>query len=151
MKLSNDWLVAVEQNGGLVSLRHTRDTFPTEYILPGQPLGIADVACRRAGETDWRTDARRLLDVSSSFELNGNALVWNIELRNVMPQLLELGDLGLGFPMHTKLAWDAAETARLRVFRHGIIAGHNSFLFWTRPNAIGPYLAMAPLGETKFE
>jgi len=151
MGLSNDWFIAVEQDGRITSLRHTRDAFPTEYILPGQQLGTVDVTCRPAGKADWRTAAQGLLDVSSSFELNGNALVWNVVLRNTTPRSLELGDLGLGFPMHTKFVWDAAETANLRVFRHGIIAGHNSFLFWMRPNTIGPYLTMAPLGETKFE
>jgi hypothetical protein len=79
------------------------------------------------------------------------ALVWTLEFRNRSDQPLELGDVALPLPFNRQFVQDNLANYTRVVARHSFISGHGSFIFWERPNGVGPYLVMTPLPGTKFE
>ena len=90
--------------------------------------------------------------IETRFEFQeGDALVWTITLTNNSAAPLEVGDLTFQCPMSTKYEWDREITYHKRVIRHSLVAGHGSFVFWTRCDAQGPYLLMTPLAQTHLE
>ncbi len=111
-----------------------------------------------------------------SFELkmeyhleSNNALIWEIDLKNISDSQLEIGELG--FPMmlnnHFAGLWDGQDTLELtlkgetpdkqklvhenRVTDHSFISGHSSYLLAQRPLGDPPFLLIHPLEETSFE
>ena len=93
----------------------------------------------------------RDLQAQENFQLQDNALVWTISLKNMTSAELEVGDLGLPLPFNTQYVWDKTETYTKRLIPHWLIAGNGSFLFWMRTNTEGPYLVMTPVGHSKLE
>lgn len=85
------------------------------------------------------------------FALAGAVLEWRIQLRNRTAERVEIGDLALPLLFHTDYSRDAATTYQQRVIRHSYLAGHGSFIVVMRPNGVGPFLLMTPVGETKLE
>jgi Family of unknown function (DUF5695)/F5/8 type C domain len=88
---------------------------------------------------------------SGSFHLEGDALVWSVEIRNQSASPIEIGDLGIRLPFNTEYVPDKTETYTKRLIRHSFIGGDGSYIFWTRCNGIGPYLVMTPEKGTHFE
>jgi len=88
------------------------------------------------------------LELTSEFRLEGQALIWTIRLKNQADRPIEVGDLGVRLPFNTEGRWDWEETTTHRVIRHRFVSGNNSFVFWTRPNSVGPFLVMTPLAES---
>jgi len=161
--------------GGIASLRRTGDVFPTEY-LGGQKLGDAVLSYRQTGLT-WLTartanlggisavtystnaDGTRFtaryqlqnglsgpLIFESVFTLQPDALLWTLNLTNQSGQAVTVGDLALPLPMNASFSGVTSS-----VFRHALISGHGSFLYWMRPNSVGPYLLMTPMDNTRLE
>ena len=91
------------------------------------------------------------LQAQENFQLQDNALVWTIALKNMTSAELEVGDLGLPLPFNTQYVWDKTETYTKRLIPHWLIAGNGSFLFWMRTNTEGPYLVMTPVAHSKLE
>lgn len=91
------------------------------------------------------------LQAQENFQLQDNALVWTISLKNMSGSELEVGDLGLPLPFNTRYVWDKTETYTKRLIPHWLIAGSGSFLFWMRTNTEGPYLVMTPAGHSNLE
>jgi uncharacterized protein DUF5695 len=85
------------------------------------------------------------------FQLQGNALVWTIDVRNPTTHPVEIGDLGIVLPFNTDYVPDKTETYTKRVIRHSFIGGDGSYIFWMRCNGIGPYLVMVPEKGTHLE
>jgi len=163
--------------GGIVGLRRVNDSFDTDYILAGKRLG--DLVIRyRKGADEWiqadtgvlagegkltETPAKgdsgvfgaeyALADgellVESKFDLQSGIMEWGIVLSNNGSQAIEIGDLAVPFEMNTAFAWNKPATES--VFKHSFISGHCSYMFWMRPNSVGPYLTLTPLRETKLE
>ena len=111
-----------------------------------------------AGIFEWRlndeskhVDAVTDLQAKENFQLQNNALVWTISLRNGTDHDLEIGDLALPLPFNTQYVWDKTETYTKRLIAHRFISGNGSFIFWMRTNAEGPYLVMTPLPDTALE
>ena len=93
----------------------------------------------------------RGLGLVEEFSQAGDTLKWRLEFRNETEQTLEIGDIGLPLPFNKRFVQDNLANYTQVVARHSFISGHGSFLFWQRPNGIGPYLAMTPLAGTKLE
>ncbi len=111
-----------------------------------------------AGILQWRVnnETRKVtptqdLQIRENFQLQGDALVWAIALRNNTDHPIEVGDLGLPLKFNTQYVWDKTETYTKRVIPHSFIGGNGSFIFWMRTNAEGPYLVMAPQANTSLE
>jgi hypothetical protein len=163
--------------GALTSLQHREDSFPTEYIAAGKRLGDVAIKYRQTG-TNWLsantatlatngavdcawqsnqgayTGNYRItngttpvfaLQTAFNFQADG-AILWTLQLTNLTAQPLEIGDLALPLPMNTRFAGPSSS-----VFKHSFISGNGSYLFWMRPNSVGPYLTLTPLGNTPLE
>jgi hypothetical protein len=108
---------------------------------------------------EWRVNTDRgkqvepVSDVSpaGSFHLEGDALIWTIEVRNPTASPIEIGDLGIALPFNTEYVSDKTETYTKRLIRHSFIGGDGSYIFWMRCNGIGPYLVMTPEKGTHLE
>jgi hypothetical protein len=88
---------------------------------------------------------------AGSFRLEGDSLVWTIDVHNQTSQPLEIADLGLALPLNTDYVPDKTETYTKRVIRHSFIGGDGSYIFWMRCNGIGPYLVMVPESRAHLE
>ena len=167
--------------GGISSLKLQDDVYDTEYITPGETLGEVLVGLRigggawrstttfssgdiRAVEDDGRGSRAyiysgngqllhglRGLGLVEQFSLEGNSLVWQLAFRNETEQTVEIGDIGLPLPFNKRFVRDNLANYTQVVARHSFISGHGSFLFWQRPNGVGPYLVMTPMESTKLE
>ena len=167
--------------GGISSLKLQDDVYDTEYITPGETLGEVLVGLRigggawRSATTFSSGDIRtveddgggsrayiysgngqllhglRGLGLVERFSLEGNSLVWQLEFRNETEQTVEIGDIGLPLPFNKRFVRDNLANYTQVVARHSFISGHGSFLFWQRPNGVGPYLVMTPMDGTKLE
>lgn len=114
---------------------------------PMQPRQVV-VAYKRDSQA---TNGIRHVTMRQSFTVAGAVLEWQIHLSNRTAGPLEIGDLALPLLFHTDYARDAATTYQQRVIRHSYLAGHGSFIVVMRPNGIGPFLVITPVGETKLE
>lgn len=140
------------QTGWLTSLRCAADINRVEFLRAGQSLGAVTLRVR-APSAPWREIGQSTPDValSSGFQPQGEALVWEIRVKNAGGQALEIGDLALPLPMNTDFVWDHEETFMRRVFRHAFIAQHGSFLYWLPVQGTGPCLVMQPLDGASLE
>jgi Family of unknown function (DUF5695) len=163
--------------GFINSLRRTGDAFPTEYIGGGGKLGDAVIKYRPTSGSTWFTSrAATLAGIASSTNyvtpdgtkyvarytinsgLTGNLiyesvftyrqdeLLWSLNLTNLSGQSVTLGDLALPLPMNTTYSGVTSST-----MKHSFISGDNSFIFWMRPDSVGPCLLFTPDDRTKLE
>jgi hypothetical protein len=167
--------------GGITSLKRREDAYDTDYIWQGETLGDVVVRYRLAGgewrevaafaSGDIRTleaaergsrafsyigtgqlpQGIRDFRLAEQFTLDGGSLIWTLRFRNDSDRPLELGDIALPLPFNRQFVPDNLANYTRVVARHAFISGHGSFIFWERPNGIGPYLVMTPLEGTKLE
>jgi len=161
--------------GGITSLQRTADAFITEYI--GGKLGNVIMKYQSSGSTSWRSvltaspsgvastinftspDGTQYVShyvitngLSGSFVLESvftfqqDGLRWSLNLTNLASQSVVIGDLALPLPMNTAFSSITSST-----MKHSFISGSDSFIFWMRPDSVGPYLLMTPDANTKLE
>jgi len=143
---------------GITSLKRSGCPLGTEFIAPGRVLG--EVAVRyREGDGPWRDAVLGKPsgpEVTSRFDVRGDALVWTLRIRNRTDRTVEIGDVALPLPMHTVYPRVTSEAVKREIFerrvlRHAFISGHGSFVFWLPVGGAGPHLVMTPLDGTKLE
>jgi len=93
----------------------------------------------------------RNLDLTESWSLVGDELIWEIKIKNRSGQSMDIGDLGVYFPFRSIYDGDTTEIQTNRFVRHDFVAGHGSFLFVNRVSGTEPYLVVTPSGDTKLE
>lgn len=167
-------------DSGLTSLKAVGDRHDTDYLAVGRPLGDIVVHYRWAepGErwkqarTDNLGDARRLattgdfvydaeytvtaddvpaLAIRTRFGFAGEQLRWQVGVRNLTSRSIEIGDIALPLRMNTGSADTPSAIYEQRVIKHHFVGGQGSFLYWTRPNGVGPFLTMTPDLGTRLE
>jgi hypothetical protein len=67
-------------------------------------------------------------------------------MTNLTGQTILLGDLALPLPMN--MAYSGVTSSAMK---HSFVSGYGSFVFWMRPNSVGPYLLLTPGDNTKLE
>lgn len=97
------------------------------------------------------TDAINGLDLKETYQVEGDALTWRIQISNQSSAPVEIGDLGLPLLFNSYYAKDPVATYTQRVIRHSYIEGDDSFIFWMRPDGKGPILLMTPGRGTHLE
>ena len=142
----------VPGTGFITSLRRAGDTDRVEFIRRGEGLGRVDLRVRAPGAA-WREagSGTNGVELRSRFQRRGEALGWEITVKNPGRAPLEIGDLGLPLPMNTDYEWDHEETFERRVFKHAFIAGHGSFVYWLPVKGSGWFLVLMPEGGTQLE
>ncbi len=141
------------QTGFITSLRRESDADDVEYLRPGSMLGPITLRVRSPSDNAWRGVGLGDQDceVRSVLQPRGDILRWEITVTNNTDVPLEIGDLALPLPMNTDYVWDHEETFVRRVFRHSLIAGHGSFLYWLPVKGTGWFLVMMPDEDTHLE
>ncbi|KQS66712.1 DUF5695 domain-containing protein [Modestobacter sp. Leaf380] len=97
----------------------------------------------------------RGLSLTSAYSLTGTArdrLSWTITLKNTSTEALEIQDLG--FPVLMNAFWNAGDQTGIyeqNVGRHSFVGKDGSYVYWQRPNGVGPYLVMTPQPGTGLE
>ena len=122
-------------------------------------LAVRTAPGATAGIYEWRVNTsagKQVEDApeiapTESFQLDGDALVWTIAVRNTSGRELEVGDLALPLPFNTQYNADKLDTYTKRLIRHAFIGGGGSYIFWQRTNGIGPFLVMVPQKGSGFE
>jgi Family of unknown function (DUF5695) len=163
-------------SGAVTSLQRTGDAFPTEYIAGGKRLGDANIKYRQTNTT-WvsaRTSTLNgiasatfstspdgtqyighclitnnlagTLALDSIFTFRQDTLLWTLNVSNLTGFPVEIGDLALPMPMNTSFSGVTSSA-----LKHSFVAGYGSFVFWMRPNSVGPYLLFTPADNTKLE
>ncbi|MCE7982335.1 MAG: hypothetical protein DYG89_14160 [Caldilinea sp. CFX5] len=163
-------------SGGITSLKRQNDSYDTDYIRQGAMLGAVTVRYR-VDQGAWQevtTAAAGLqqqttmsedeqgkaltctydfadLHLTVEFSCRADVLAWQLQLHNPLEQAIEVGDLALPLLFNTQYIWDAVTTFTQRLIKHGLLAGHGSFLYWMRVNGVPPYLVMTPQPGTHLE
>lgn len=156
---------------GITSLRRKGDLHDTDYISAEKALGAEVIArYREVSETDWRESGGNFeaiavaenrfrlatpdgaeLGITQEFRVDPERLDWSITLENRSAKSLEVGDLAVPMVLAESIPRDRREIYTRKLVRHSFIAGHGSWIYWTRANAVGPYLVMTTGPDTRFE
>ena len=83
---------------------------------------------------------------------NRDQLNWSFTLDNTSSSALEFQDVG--FPLLMNSVWNAGNQTSIyeqNVARHSFVAQDGSYMYWQRPNGVGPYLVMIPQNGTRLE
>jgi hypothetical protein len=91
------------------------------------------------------------LAVRTGFGFAGEHLRWHVGVRNLTSRAIEIGDIALPLRMNTGSADTPSAIYEQRVIKHHFVGGQGSFLYWTRPNGVGPFLTMTPDLGTRLE
>jgi len=86
------------------------------------------------------------LVMASVFAMQQSYFTWTLSFTNLGSSPVIVGDIAVPFPMNT-----ASPQFTSSVFKHSVISGSGSFIFWMRNNSVGPYLLMTPDQNTGFE
>ncbi|HEV2437594.1 MAG TPA: DUF5695 domain-containing protein [Verrucomicrobiae bacterium] len=163
-------------SGGITSLQRTGDAYTTEYISGGK-LGNVIMRYEPSGGATWSSvytsvpsgiasatnytspDGTQYIShyvitsgltgsfvLESVFTFQQDGLRWSLNLTNLSSQSVVVGDLALPLPMNTGFSGITSSA-----MQHFLISGSDSFLFWMRPDSVGPYLLMTPDDQTKLE
>jgi hypothetical protein len=108
---------------------------------PGDAVPQQTIIYNESGWDDYYAD----LEYTHKFRVEGSALYWTLHFKNVTHKPLVLGDVELPLPFNTEKRWDKTITTTERLEQHQFVSGNNSFVYWMRPNAEGPYLVMVPV------
>ncbi|MFY1674539.1 DUF5695 domain-containing protein [Plantactinospora sp. WMMB334] len=93
--------------------------------------------------------------LTEAYSLGGasnNQLNWTMKLRNTSAGPIEFRDIGL--PLLMDGYWRSNNQTAIyeqNVGRHSFVADDGSYIYWQRPNGIGPYLVMTPQDGTSLE
>ncbi len=92
------------------------------------------------------------LRLRQSFRLEDERLVWDLQVENESDVAVEIGGLGMALDIRgTGGGEDVRAIYENNVVKHHFISGHGSWIFWQRPNGVGPYLVMTPREGTWLE
>lgn len=150
------------QGGRITALRYGHDARRTEYVERASGLGDVRIWSRRS-KGAWEAGTESALvqdsnglgrrwragefDVHSWFERSGARLLWRFRVSNPTATAQEIGGLSAPLPMRTRFEKESKSS----VLKHSFISGAGSFVFWMRPDSVGPYLTMTPLKGTSLE
>jgi hypothetical protein len=171
IELSSSEIKALFSPRGLTHLSSPRDTQGASVIgrsgTWGQPLvryriGPGDWLNLYQGETRFEQTAADSvvytdfisgmpLKMTQTFRLSERGLDWDIAIETMMEFPVTIGDLALPLPWQRPGGEDPSFIFEKCFTKHHYIAGHGSFLHFTRPSGNPPFLAVMTKPGTKLE
>jgi len=160
-------------NGVITSLARTDDSTNTEYLsgslgavmlnygVDGTNWSTANTSPLSGATATYSTSADGTIQMAnyqmttglsgplvmeSDFAMQQSYFTWRLGFTNLGASPVIVGDIAVQFPMNT-----ASPQFTSSVFKHSVISGSGSFIFWMRNNSVGPYLLMTPDSNTRFE
>jgi len=91
------------------------------------------------------------LRVIQRFRVEEGALTWTIELVVTGEAPIEIGDLAIVVPWQGPGGGSPEAIFERGFTKHQLIAGHGSFLYFTRASGTPPYLIVTPQADTPLE
>jgi hypothetical protein len=160
------WRLLYQQNGAWTEVaaqgpygRQTNTFTPLDFapvktmalrievvLAPDAPPALAEWRVGPEPELASPSD----LAVKETFRLDADVLEWAVALTNPGPREVEIGDLAVPFNLAERTG-ARGDIYTKKLLRHALVAGHGSWAYWERANAVGPYLVMTPGAKTKFE
>ena len=113
-QISNDQFNLTYSQAGLSSVKHTNDTYDTDYIAPGRSLGDVLVRYRAAGDGAWReassatapvasnetlsyTVSRAVPTLATSSKASASSGQWSLHALNDQIEPTNAGDIDIPF------------------------------------------------------
>lgn len=96
-------------------------------------------------------DGGAALELTSGFAVIDGALGWRVGVRNLSTRAIEVGDVALPLHMNTRGGETPEAIYEQTLVKHHFVGGDGSFLYWVRPNGVGPLLVMTPERGTRLE
>ncbi len=90
------------------------------------------------------------LSLEMAFTFRGEALLWEIALKNESRSDVSIKNLNLPLLMNQFFRNDDTFKYDRCVMRHTCITGHSSYLYWEKSSGNGPVLLMMPVGDSVF-
>ena len=90
-------------------------------------------------------------NVNQTWTADQDVLRWTTTVINTSPNGLEFQDVGFPLLMDSFFQGDSTNIYEHSVERHSYIAEDGSYIYWGRPNGVGPYLLMTPTAGTSLE
>ena len=91
------------------------------------------------------------LRVIQRFRVEEGALTWTIELVVTGEAPIEIGDLAVVVPWQGPGGGNPEAIFERSYTKHQLIAGHGSFIYFTRASGTSPYLIVTPQADTPLE
>ena len=91
------------------------------------------------------------LKMTQTYSLGERSLEYQIEIESMMEFPVTIGDLAIPFPWRTPGGEDPAYIFEQCFTKHHFIQGNGSFLYFTKPSGMPPYLLVTVQPGTQFE
>jgi hypothetical protein len=154
--------------GGITGLANPHDPFGAQILPQNQRLGL--LVRFRVGDGEWQTlSAGNLrtggstnddklvfasdgpLKTAQTFQTDGTALDWNIELESATNVPVEIGDLSINIPAAGPRGEEPKQIFERGFLRHQFISGNGSFIYFVRASGAPPFLIVTVKPGTKLE
>jgi hypothetical protein len=89
--------------------------------------------------------------VIQRFRVEEGSLTWTVELVATSEAPVEIGDLAVVVPWQGPGGGDPAAIFERGFTKHQFVAGHGSFIYFTRASGTPPYLVVTPMADTPLE
>ncbi|MGN6556174.1 MAG: DUF5695 domain-containing protein [Verrucomicrobiota bacterium] len=172
---TNSQFIVRPSNGAFTGLKYRQDTISTEYLAgrlgdlvvnyrqgagAWNAVKTSDLVSSGAGSCNWSPEGTHYLAFYSvtnggvpklslkvDFDFSNDAAMgMNVSVTNLTAQSLEIGDLAV--PLRMNDQFSGVDSCALK---HSYIEGNGSFVFWMRPNSVGPCLLITPNDDTRLE
>jgi hypothetical protein len=168
--LENTNLRAAFSDRGVISLTDPQDKYKADIINSRAPWGRVKLVYR-SGKGEWielpdtvkqlksGTSSAEFISVDNNapvtmdqrFTLNGEALDYDITVKNTGTAPVEIGDLALFLPWRTASGENPEYIFENCFTKHHFIAGNGSFIFFTKPSGEPPFIMVLPKKGTPLE
>ena len=169
--LENTEIRGVVTSAGIVSLINPRDIYRADIISHGSSWGRTKIVYRE-GSDDWRetdatadrivmaekgtvkivnSDTGNPLVVEKVFTLNETGIDLDINIRSVAKQGIRIGDLALALPWRMAEGESPEYIFEQCFTKHHFISGDGSFIYFTKPSGMPPFIMVLPRKGTKLE
>lgn len=143
---------------------------PAAQPAQGLPLGLT-IAYRTGGASEWTTvergqhlqasadagtvtytsDGSGPLAVTETYQTDGRALDWTVNLKAVTGRAVRVGDLGITIPIAPPAGATPKQIFERGFLSHQFVSGSGSFVYYVRASGAPPFLLLTVRPGTKLE